>query len=105
MCAEFDYYLKERVHVLVLNQGDELEGFTIPTFDWIVMSANPGGGYFLYSRGRMEWFSTVFALICTRCIFESHCCTFLNQHLTVRLVVCIPMGLTLVHLDETIKYP
>ena len=61
MCAEFDYYLKERVHVLVLNQGDELEGFTVPTWDWIVMSANPGGGYFSYSRGRMEWFSTVFA--------------------------------------------
>jgi len=44
-----------------LNHGDELEGFTIPSWDWIVMSANPGGGMFSYSRGRMEWFSTVFA--------------------------------------------
>ena len=61
MCAEFNYFLKERVHVLVLNHGDELEGFTIPSWDWIVMSANPGGGLFSYSRGRMEWFSTVFA--------------------------------------------
>ena len=25
------------------------------------ISANPGGGMFSYSRGRMEWFSTVFA--------------------------------------------
>lgn len=61
MCAEFNYFLKERVHVLVLNHGDELQGFTIPSWDWIVMSANPGGGMFSYSRGRMEWFSTVFA--------------------------------------------
>jgi Tol biopolymer transport system component len=61
MCAQFNYFLKERIHVLVLNHGDELEGFTIPSWDWIVMSANPGGGLFSYSRGRMEWFSTVFA--------------------------------------------
>jgi Tol biopolymer transport system component len=61
MCAEFNYFLKEKIHVLVVNQGDDLEGFTIPTWDWIVMSANPGGGMFSYSRGRMEWFSTVFA--------------------------------------------
>ena len=61
MCKEFNYYLKEKVHVLVVNQGDDLTGFTIPTWDWIVMSANPGGGMFSYSRGRMEWFSTVFA--------------------------------------------
>jgi hypothetical protein len=61
MCAEFNYFLKEKTHVMVLNQGDTLEGFTIPSWDWIVMSANPGGGSFSYSRGRMEWFSTVFA--------------------------------------------
>jgi hypothetical protein len=61
MCAQFNFFLKEKIHVLVLNQGDELQGFTIPTWDWIVMGAHPGGGMFSYSRGRMEWFSTVFA--------------------------------------------
>ncbi|MEC7986511.1 MAG: hypothetical protein VX278_15200, partial [Myxococcota bacterium] len=61
MCAQFDYFLKEKIHVLVVNQGDDLTGFTIPTWDWIVMGAHPGGGMFSYSRGRMEWFSTVFA--------------------------------------------
>lgn len=59
MCAEFNYYLKEKIHVVVLNQGDTLEGFTVPNWDWIVMSGNPGGSFYR-SRGRMEWFSDVF---------------------------------------------
>ena len=45
MCAEFNYYLKERVHIVLLNQGDELQGFTIPPWDWIEISANPGGTF------------------------------------------------------------
>ncbi|MFT4978342.1 MAG: hypothetical protein ACI8S6_004250, partial [Myxococcota bacterium] len=59
MCAEFNYFLKEKIHVVVLNQGDTLEGFTVPNWDWIVMSGNPGGSFYR-SRGRMEWFSDVF---------------------------------------------
>jgi hypothetical protein len=59
MCAEFNYYLKEKVHVVVLNQMDDLTGFTIPSWDWIEISANPGGTFYR-SRGRMEWFSDVF---------------------------------------------
>ena len=59
MCAEFNYYLKEKIHIVVLNQGDTLEGFTIPNWDWIVMSSNPGGSFYR-GRGRMEWFSDVF---------------------------------------------
>ncbi len=58
MCAEFNYYLKEKVHVVLLNQSDQLEGFTIPSWDWIEISANPGGTFYR-SRGRMEWFSDV----------------------------------------------
>jgi hypothetical protein len=58
MCAHFNYYLKERVHIVLLDQTDDLEGFTVPTWDWIEISANPG--YFFYrQRGRMEWFSDV----------------------------------------------
>ena len=59
MCAQFNYFLKEKIHIVVLNQGDELEGFTIPNWDWIVMSSNPGGSFYR-GRGRMEWFSDVF---------------------------------------------
>lgn len=58
MCAQFNYFLKERINIVLLDQSDELEGFTIPSWDWIEISANPGG-YFYRMRGRMEWFSDV----------------------------------------------
>ena len=60
MCEQLGYYLKEKTHVVILENTDDLEGFTIPSFDWIVVSANPGG-MFYRSRGRMEWFSDVMA--------------------------------------------
>ncbi len=58
MCEEFNYFLKERIHIVLLNQPDGLTGFTVPNFDWIEISANPGKS-FARSRGRMEWFSDV----------------------------------------------
>lgn len=58
MCEEFNYFLKEQIHVVLLNQPDGLEGFTVPNFDWIEISANPGKS-FARGRGRMEWFSDV----------------------------------------------
>lgn len=58
MCAEFNYYLVEKVHIMLLDQPDDLEGFTVPAFDWIVISANPGGSFYRM-RGRMEWFADV----------------------------------------------
>ncbi|MEE2750556.1 MAG: hypothetical protein VX519_03935 [Myxococcota bacterium] len=58
ICELFDYYLKEKVHIVILNQSDGLEGFTIPSWDWVEISANVGG-YFWRVRGRMEWFSDV----------------------------------------------
>ncbi len=58
MCSEFNYYLKEKIHIVVLEQTDELNGFTIPSWDWVQISANPGGTFYR-SRGRMEWFSDV----------------------------------------------
>ena len=57
-CAEYNYYLKERVHIVILNQTDDLEGFTVPPWDWIEISTNPGS-YFYRMRGRAEWFSDV----------------------------------------------
>jgi len=58
MCAQFNYYLKEKIHIVLLDQSDELEGFTIPPWDWIEISANPGS-WFYRERGHMEWFSDV----------------------------------------------
>lgn len=58
MCAEFNYYLQEKVHIVILNQSDELEGFTIPNWDWIEVSANPGGDFYR-QRGRMDWLPDV----------------------------------------------
>ena len=52
ICELFDYYLKEKVHIVLLNQSDQLEGFTIPSWDWVEISANVGG-YFWRVRG--EW--------------------------------------------------
>ncbi|MDP2311084.1 MAG: hypothetical protein Q8P18_34000 [Pseudomonadota bacterium] len=58
MCAEFNYYIKEKVHIVLLNQSDDLEGFTIPNWDWIEISANPGGDFYR-QRGRMDWLPDV----------------------------------------------
>jgi hypothetical protein len=58
MCAEFNYYLKERVHIVILNQGDDLEGFTVPSWDWIEISANPGADFYRW-RSRMDWLPDV----------------------------------------------
>ena len=59
MCAQFNYYLKEKIHIVAYNQPDDLVGFTIPPWDWIVISLNPGGSFYR-TRGRMEWISDVF---------------------------------------------
>ena len=58
MCAEFNYYLKEKVHIVILNQGDDLEGFTVPQWDWIEISANPGADFYRW-RSRMDWLPDV----------------------------------------------
>lgn len=57
-CANYNYYLKEKIHIVLLNQSDDLEGFTVPAWDWIEISTNPGS-YFYRTRGRQEWFSDV----------------------------------------------
>jgi hypothetical protein len=58
VCRQFNWYLKERINIVLLNQSDDLEGFTIPSWDWIEISTNPGS-YFYRTRGRMEWMSDV----------------------------------------------
>ncbi len=58
MCGEFNWFLKEKIHIVILNHSDELEGFTIPNWDWIEISANPGVDFYR-QRGRMDWLPDV----------------------------------------------
>jgi len=58
ICANYNYYLKERVHIVLLEQTDDLEGFTVPPWDWIEISLNPGS-FFYRTRSRAEWVSDV----------------------------------------------
>ena len=58
MSAEFNYYIKEKVHIVIVDQGDELTGFTVPQWDWIEISANPGVDFYR-QRGRMDWLPDV----------------------------------------------
>lgn len=58
MSAEFNYYIKEKIHIVILEQGDELTGFTVPPWDWIEISANPGVDFYR-QRGRMDWLPDV----------------------------------------------
>ena len=38
MTEEFDYPLQEKIHIVLLDQSDDLEGFTIPSWDWTSIS-------------------------------------------------------------------
>lgn len=59
-CAALSYWLKEKVHIVILEQGDDLEGFAVPGWDWIQVSANPGLELYR-QRGRTDWLSAVIA--------------------------------------------
>lgn len=59
-CASLDYWIKEKVHIVVLEHADDLEGFAVPGWDWIQVSANPGVEL-VRQRGRVDWLSAVIA--------------------------------------------
>ncbi len=59
-CANFNYWIKERVNIVITNDTDDLEGFTVPPWDWIEISANPGSDFYR-QRGRMDWLPDVLA--------------------------------------------
>lgn len=43
----------ERLHVVVLDSADDVEGYTLPHWDWIVLSAHPGT-QLARTRGRSD---------------------------------------------------
>jgi hypothetical protein len=53
-------HVNETIHVVVLDQDDALSGFTIPQWDWVVISAHPGAELHR-TRGRQTWIPDVLA--------------------------------------------
>ena len=53
-------HLNETVHIVVLDHDDGLSGFTIPQWDWVVISAHPGADLHR-TRGRQTWIPDVLA--------------------------------------------
>ncbi|MEC9390165.1 MAG: hypothetical protein VX944_08835 [Myxococcota bacterium] len=60
ICGQFDYYLDEKVHVVVYDQdsGWEGNGFAIAEYDWTGFAARWGPVY--RQRGRAEFLEDVF---------------------------------------------
>ncbi len=53
-------HLNETIHIVVLDHDDTLGGFTVPQWDWVVISAHQGPDLHR-TRGRMSWVSDVLA--------------------------------------------
>ncbi len=58
ICGQFNYYLDETVNIIMLDQTDELTGFTVPNWDWIVVSARHSDGLWRL-RGHHDWLRNV----------------------------------------------
>ena len=53
-------HVNETLHIVVLEHDDALSGFTIPQWDWVVISAHPGAELHRM-RGRQTWVPDVLA--------------------------------------------
>jgi len=53
-------HINETVHIVVLDHDDALSGFTIPQWDWVVISAHQGPDLHR-TRGRQAWIPGVLA--------------------------------------------
>jgi len=58
ICGQFNYYLEETVNIIMLDQTDSLTGYTVPNFDWIVVSARHADGLWRL-RGHHDWLRNV----------------------------------------------
>jgi outer membrane protein OmpA-like peptidoglycan-associated protein len=58
VCGQFNYYLDETVNIVMLDQTDELTGYTVPNFDWIVVSAHHSDMLWRL-RGHHDWLRNV----------------------------------------------
>ncbi len=58
VCGQFNYYLKETVNIVMLDQTDTLTGYTVPNYDWIVVSARHSDLLWRL-RGHHDWLRNV----------------------------------------------
>ncbi len=58
VCGQFNYYLDETVNIVMLDQTDTLTGYTVPNFDWIVVSARHSDLLWRL-RGHHDWLRNV----------------------------------------------
>ncbi len=57
-CKQYDFFLQETVNVILLEQSDDLQGYTIPNFDWIVVSSKHDDMLWRW-RGHGDWLRMV----------------------------------------------
>ena len=58
VCGQFNYYLDETVNIVMLDQTDSLTGYTVPSFDWIVVSGRHSDMLWRL-RGHHDWIRNV----------------------------------------------
>jgi hypothetical protein len=58
ICGQFNHFLKEKVNIVLVEQADSLTGYTIPNFDWIVISAHHSDMLWRW-RGHHDWLRVV----------------------------------------------
>lgn len=58
ICGQFNFYLKETVNIVMLEYLDELEGYTVPNWDWIVISTHHSDLLWRW-RGHHDWLRVV----------------------------------------------
>ena len=58
VCGQFNFYLDETINIVMLDQTDSLTGFTVPGYDWIVVSGRHSDGLWRM-RGHHDWIRNV----------------------------------------------
>jgi outer membrane protein OmpA-like peptidoglycan-associated protein len=58
VCGQFNYYIDETVNIVMLDQTDDLTGYTVPSFDWIVVSGRHSDLLWRL-RGHHDWLRNV----------------------------------------------
>lgn len=60
ICDEVGHRPAGPIHIVVLEHTDQLEGFTLPSDDWVVFSGHPGADL-ARMRGRADWIPDLLA--------------------------------------------
>ncbi len=58
VCGQFNFYLDETINIVMLDQTDSLTGYTVPNYDWIVVSGRHSDLLWRL-RGHHDWLRNV----------------------------------------------